>query len=149
MAIPQFLKTFVTTAKDIAMNKQTVSGPPGSSHRRMVREEVVKRERPESRKDFFRGKHHLNRREIRDRFKKASASVPVGGKYTEKQRIALEEELFPKEKYGTHLTPPELSGRKRLFRGQIYKARTVAGKIKIRTQKRFLESVTKEIERND
>jgi hypothetical protein len=59
---------------------------------------------------IFRGKPHLKRSELRQKFKKASPYIPgTGGKmFKRKERLALLEKLLPSKKYGKFITPKKV-----------------------------------------
>ena len=132
MGIPKIFKTLL---KPSVRTPNRTKGPG----KKVAEGEFVKR--PKGGRSVFGNKPFTNRQRFRRELKKMPSAIPGGGKYTMKERLALEEELFPKEKYGQYITPYEISRRIRLLKRERSREKTGAGKIKIRRQIRFLEQL--------
>lgn len=134
MAIPKIFKTILTGGE-----KKTapVGGPPGSGQKRMPEGTITKKK--EDGKGLFGSKPFINRYRLRQELKKSPAHVPGGGSFSYKQRLGLEEELFPKRKFGIYITPYEANRRLRQLKKEVFHARTAADKIALRRRFRFLE----------
>lgn len=141
MAVPRFLKTFLDTAKTIATapSKKTVSGPPGSGQIRVKEGEITKRKEVSA--GIFGSKPFLTRPVFRRQLKKISGKIPGGGVYTRKERVAIEKELFPREKFGAYITPYEMSRRIKKLKHNLFQSRNLSEKIAIRKQIKFLEKL--------
>jgi len=141
MAVPKFLRAFIDTGKTIitAKNEKTVSGLPGSGHERAKEGEITKRN--EGPGGVFGSKPHLTRYKFREQLKKVSGKIPGGGVYTQKERIKMEKELFPRGKFGQYITPYEMNRRIRNLKHKIYRSRNVTEKVEARKQVKFLEKL--------
>jgi|AntAceMinimDraft_16_1070373.scaffolds.fasta_scaffold00428_17 hypothetical protein len=141
MAVPKFLRTFIDTGKTIVTdkNKKTVSGIPGSGHERVKENKITKRD--EGLGGIFGSRPFLTRDRFRKQLKKTAGKIPGGGTYTQKERIAIEEKLFPKEKFGQYITPYEISHRIKNLKHQIFVSRDVNKKMETRKQVKFLEKL--------
>jgi hypothetical protein len=134
MDIPKSLKIFV---ESLAPQKEP--GPPGSGQERAAQGKITKRERGSS---LFGSKPFLTRQRLREVFKKAPPNVPGGGgKYTLNERLALEDKLFPEEKFGAYITPYEVNRKLRELKRGLFHASKVTEKMAIRKQIKFLESL--------
>ncbi len=91
---------------------------------------------------IFKNKKELSRTALRKAFRKASPYIPgAGGKtYSQKERTELEKKLFG-SKYGSYLTKAEYKKKIQELKGQKYRAKTSAEKLKIDRQTRYLESL--------
>ena len=92
-----------------SMNGTKRSGRyPGTPQERAPEGEITQRET--GGQGIFRSRRALNRPRLKTALKKDTGKVPgMGPAYTEKERLEFEEKDLSKEKYGTHLTPGEIS----------------------------------------
>jgi hypothetical protein len=141
MAVPKFLRAFIDTGKTIVTAKsgKTVSGLSGSGHKRAKEAEITKRN--EGPGGVFGSKPFLTRYRFRQQLKKTSAKIPGGGVYTQKERMAMEKELFPKEKFGQYITPHEMNRRIKNLKHQIFRSGSATEKIATRKRVKFLEKL--------
>jgi len=141
MAVPKFLRAFIDTGKTIvtAKSDKTVSGLPGSGHQRAKEGEITRRD--EGPGGVFGSKPYLTRHRFREQLKKASGKIPGGGVYARKERIAMEKELFPKEKFGQYITPYEMNRRIKNLKHQLFRSGNATEKVETRKQIKFLEKL--------
>jgi hypothetical protein len=141
MAIPKFLKAFIDVAKTGAtpVNKKITQGQPGSGHKRMAEGEVTKRN--ETSEGIFGSKPFINRYRFREQLKKVSGKIPGGGVYNQKERLSIEKELFPREKFGQYVTPYEMSRRIKDLKHKLFRSGNATEKIETRRQIKFLEKL--------
>ena len=141
MAVPKFLRAFIDTGKTIitAKNEKAVSGLPGSGHKRAKESEIIRRNRGPG--GGFGSKPYLTRYRFRKQLEKTSGKIPGGGVYTQKERMAMEKELFPKEKFGQYITPYEMNRRIKNLKHQLFRSGNATEKIETRRQIKFLEKL--------
>lgn len=141
MAVPKFLRAFVDTGKSIvtAKNEKAIPGLPGSGHKRAKEGEITRRN--EGPGGVFGSKPYLTRYKFRQQLKKASGKIPGGGVYTQKERIAIEKELFPKRKFGQYVTPYEMNRRIKNLKHQLFRSGNATEKTETRKQIKFLEKL--------
>lgn len=96
---------------------------------------------PSKPKSFFEEKSEWSRSAFRRRLRTASPSIPgtAGGLYTRRQRESMVEEIFPWERFKSHISESEAKRRLRELRGEEYKAGTGAEKSKLKRQREYLE----------
>ncbi|MBU3964252.1 hypothetical protein KJ562_00745 [Patescibacteria group bacterium] len=142
MAIPKFLKTFLTTP---STNSKPSVGSFGA--KRAPEVEITKRAGGD--KGLFKGKPFLRRIEFRRALKKAPEKLPgVVGGFMEKERMALEE-LFPKEKFGEYITPYEVNRRLKNLKREMVRERDIGRKLEKRKQMQYLEALKGKQEENE
>ncbi len=143
MAIPKFLKTFLTT---VSSKPQSSTGSFGE--KRALEGEITKRLGGD--KGLFKGKPFLRRPDFRRALKKAPERFPgVVGGFTEKERVALEEGLFPKEKFGVYITPYEVNRRLKSLKSEMIRERDIGRKLETRKQMQYLEALKGKKEENE
>ncbi len=95
---------------------------------------------------IFSKKSHgeLSRRDFRQILKTAPARIPgSGGKiYSRQERIKMEAEVFPRQRFGSHISEIECRKRERELRQEKYRAKTREEKFKIDRKLQFLKGVT-------
>lgn len=94
---------------------------------------------------FDKGRHReISRREFREILRKAPARIPgAGGKiYSWRERIKMEKELFPWERFKSHISERETRRRMRELMNERYRAKTKEERLKIDRKLRFLKDVT-------
>ena len=145
MAIPKFLKTFLA----LSSSKPQSSANVGSfGEKRAPEAEITKR--PGGDKGLFKGKPFLVRIEFRRTLKKAPERLPgVVGGFTEKERLALEEGLFPKEKFGEYITPYEVNRRLKNLKREMHRERDISEKLEKRKQMQYLEALKGKQEKDE
>ncbi|MEA3453244.1 MAG: hypothetical protein U9Q96_02850 [Patescibacteria group bacterium] len=141
MAVPKFLRAFIDTSKTIATakNEKTLPGRSGSGHERMKEGEVTKRE--EGPGGVFGSRPYLTRYSFREKLKRTSGKIPGGGVYTQAERVKMEKDLFPRERFGKYITPYEMNRRIKNLKHQLFRSRDVAEKKDVRKQIKFLEKL--------
>lgn len=141
MVISKFLRAFVDTTRTGAAstNRKTVSGSPGSGHQRAPEGTITKRDGGPS--GVFGSKPFLTRAHFRRQLKRTSGKVPGGGVYSQRERVAIEKELFSREKFGEYITPYEISRRVRELKHDLFCSRKSAEKMVLRKQIKFLEKL--------
>ncbi len=118
----------------------------GRGQKRAPEGEITKREAGPG--GIFGSKPYLTRFDFRKRLKKTSGEVPGRGVYTTKERLEMEDKLFPKEKFGQYITPYELSHRIKDLKHKIYNSRDPLEKIEARKQRDFLKGLKGEEKEN-
>jgi hypothetical protein len=140
MAIPKFLRTFLMPS---SQQPQSIKGSFGE--KRAPEATVTKRQ--SANKGIFRGKAFLGRTEFKRFLEKAPERIPgVIGNFPEKKRIAMEEDLFPKEKFGDCITPYEVNRRLRSLKKEILYEGDTGKKIEKRKQLEALKGKKEENE---
>jgi len=94
-----------------------------------------------NKKTLFGERLHLTRQQFRSSLRKASGRVPGGGIFSKKDRTSIEEGLFPKEKFGWHITPYEMRRRLKQLKREAFRSRGTTEGLKTKRQIRFLESL--------
>lgn len=144
MAIPKFLRNFLMPSS--GQGSKPIPGNFGE--KRAPEGEITKR--PGTADKIFRGKPFLRRADFRRALERAPEKVPgVIGSFTEEERIALEEELFPKDKFGEYIAPYEVNKRLRYLKREMYRERDVMKKLEKRKQLEYLEALRGKQEKNE
>jgi len=93
---------------------------------------------------IFDKKREISRREFRETLRKASPRIPgAGGKmYSWRERVKMEKEIFPQERFKSHISEIEAKKRLRELRMERYKAKTEEERLKVDRKIRFLKEVT-------
>jgi len=128
----------------IDSSKPNLSAPSGQ--KRAPEGEITKRKKGPG--GIFGSKPYLNRFAFRQRLKRVSGNVPGRGVYTTKERLALEDKLFPKDKFGEYITPYEVSRQIKALKHKIYRHGDALEKIELRKQLDFLKSLRGEDQEN-
>jgi hypothetical protein len=85
---------------------------------------------------------HIDRQEFRKKLEKASSKIPGSSKeFNRAERIKLEKEVFGK-KFGELITKQEFKRRLLKMRGNKYRAKTSAEKLKLGRKMRYLEKLS-------
>ncbi|MBU1045649.1 hypothetical protein KJ616_00825 [Patescibacteria group bacterium] len=143
MAIPKFLKTFLT-----GPSPSPRSNTGSFGEKRAPEEEITKR--PSGGKGLFGGKPFLRRPDFRRVLKKAPERLPgVVGGFKEKERVALEEGLFPKKEFGEYITPYEVNRRLRNLKREMIRERNISRKLEKRKELQYLEALRGKPEENE
>ena len=143
MAIPKFLRTFLMPS---VKSPQSIRGSFGE--KRVPENTVTKRQ--SANKGIFKGKAYLGRTEFKRFLEKAPERIPgVIGNFPEKERVAIEEELFPKEKFGDCITPYEVNRRLRQLKKEMLYEPDTFKKIEKRKQLEYLEALKIPQEKNE
>ncbi|MCX6737838.1 MAG: hypothetical protein NTY11_00185 [Candidatus Parcubacteria bacterium] len=143
MAIPKFLKTFLMPS---SQNSQT---SPGSFGEKRAPESLITKKQSTN-KGIFRGKAFLGRTEFKRFLKKAPERIPgVIGNFPEKERVAMEEELFPKKEFGDCITPYEINRRLRNLKREVLYESDAGKKVEKRKQLEYLEALKSRPEENE
>ena len=97
---------------------------------------------------IFGSKPYLSRFAFRQRLKRVSGNVSGRGVYTTKERLELEDKLFPKDKFGEYITPYKISRQIKALKHKIYKHGDALEKIELRKQLDFLKNLKGEDQEN-
>jgi hypothetical protein len=94
---------------------------------------------------LFEKKQQLSRSEMREALRKSSPDIPGGGgMISREERVKMEKEMFPKEKYGSYISRNECEKRIR----NLEKEKSAVGTSKERTdidrKIRYLKSLVEE-----
>lgn len=93
---------------------------------------------------IFDKKKEISRPKFREILRKASPRIPgAGGKaYSWRERVKMEKEIFPRERFKSHVSEIECKRRLRELRMARYKVKTREEKLNIDRKIRFLKEVT-------
>lgn len=93
---------------------------------------------------IFDKKKEISRPQFREILRKASPHIPgAGGRaYSWRERVKIEKEIFPKERFQSHVSEIECKRRLRELRIERYRAKTREEKLNIDRKIRFLREVT-------
>ncbi len=93
---------------------------------------------------IFDKKREVSRPEFREKLRKSSPYIPgAGGKtYSWRERVKMEKEVFPRERFKSHISEIEVKKRMRELRTERYKAKTREEKLKVDRKLKFLKGVT-------
>ena len=93
---------------------------------------------------FDNKKRGITRRELREILRRAPSVVPgVGGRrYSEKERVALEKEIFGRE-YGEEISQRDFKDAIEKLRKNKYKLKTMAERLELEHKIKFLEHLEK------
>jgi len=99
---------------------------------------------PPKPKSLFEEKEAISRPEFREILRKAPSQIPgAGGRmYSWQERVNMEKELFPYERFSSHISEIEVKRRLRELRSERHKAETGEERLNIDRKIRFLEKVT-------
>lgn len=90
---------------------------------------------------LFDQKKYLRRRELKETLKKAPPRLPgVGGRFSTKERVEMEKEVFGKE-YGEYISRGEYGRAVKKLEDARYRAKTSADKLKIDRRIKFLKKI--------
>ena len=90
---------------------------------------------------LFGKKAEISRSEFRESLRKASSSIPGGGRYSKEERVRIEKDLLPENKYGGRVSKKELGKCVKILGHKRYLARTENQKRDIGRQMRFLKKI--------
>ena len=89
---------------------------------------------------LFEKKQQLSRTQLREALRKASPSIPGSGrKFTRKERVGMEKELFPHKTYGGHISQQDCQRRIRALQKERAITKAYAEKAEIDRTIRFLK----------
>lgn len=93
---------------------------------------------------IFDKKKEISRPKFREILRKASPRIPgAGGRtYSWRERVKMEKEIFPRERFKSHISEIECKRRLRELRRERYGAKTREEKLNIDRKIRFLKEVT-------
>ena len=93
---------------------------------------------------IFDKKREISRPKFREILRKASPRISgAGGRtYSWRERVKMEKEIFPREKFKSHISEIECKRRLRELRIERYKVKTREEKLNIDQKIRFLKEVT-------
>jgi hypothetical protein len=93
---------------------------------------------------IFGGKKEISRPAFREILRKSPPRIPdTGGRiYSWRERIKMEKEIFPRERFKSHISEIECKRRMRELRMERYRAKTREEKLNIDRKIRFLKEVT-------
>lgn len=93
---------------------------------------------------IFDKKQEISRPEFREILRKASPLIPGGGgrTYSWQERVKMEKEIFPEERFKSHISEIEVKRKLRELRMERYRAKTREEKLNIDRKIRFLKEVT-------
>ena len=120
---------------------QPAGGVPKFSPSQTSRARKEKTQKTEVPLGLFGEKKEWHRTELGRRLKEASPSIPgtLGGMYSRRERVKMIDELFPWERFQSHISEREVRKRLRELRKTEYSARTQAEKLRLRRQREYLE----------
>jgi hypothetical protein len=93
---------------------------------------------------IFDKKREISRPKFREVLRKASPRIPgAGGRtYSWRERVKMEKEIFPRERFKSHISEIECKRRLRELGMERYRAKTREEKLNIDRKIRFLKEVT-------
>ncbi len=93
---------------------------------------------------IFDKKKELSRPEFRRLLRKAPARIPgaAGKMYSWRERVKMEKEIFPQERFKSYISEIECKRQLRELRMARFRARTKEEKLNIDRKIRFLKEVT-------
>jgi len=99
---------------------------------------------PPNPKTLFEEKNEWSRVELGRKMAKASPYIPgaAGAMYSRPERKKIIDEIFPQQRFQSHISEMEAKRRLRELRKEEYQSRTGAEKLKISRLRRFLERET-------
>ena len=120
---------------------QPTEGVPKPSLSQTLRARKEKTQKGGSTPGFFGEKKEWHRTELGRRLREASPSIPgtLGGMYSRRERAKMIDELFPWERFQSHISEGEVRKRLRELRKTEYGAQTQAEKLRLRRQREYLE----------
>ncbi len=90
---------------------------------------------------LFEKKQQISRSEFRESLRKSSSSVPGGGIYSKEDRVKIEKELFPENRYRGYISKKELGKCIQGLGHEKYLAKTEKEKIRVDRQIRYLKKI--------
>jgi len=99
---------------------------------------------PSKPKTLFEEKKEWYRKELGRKMAKTSPYIPgaAGAMYSRPERKKIIDEIFPQQRFQSHISEMEAKRRLRELRKEEYQSRTGAEKLKISRLRRFLERET-------
>ena len=91
-----------------------------------------------------RNPYGIPRRDVREIFRKTSSDQGGLHKFTEKERVRLEKELFPLQK-GSLISGPGVRGKIKELNKQLFNTKNDAEKFKIRDEINLLKELEKDV----
>ena len=90
---------------------------------------------------LFEKKAEVSRSEFRESLRKASSSIPGGGRYSKEERVKIEKDLLPENKYGGRVSQKEVKKCVKILGHKRYLAGTENEERNIARQMRFLKKI--------
>lgn len=122
-------------AREVA---KTLNTGNSSSLRKRAPEHKIVRWR-EKKQTLFGVRPHITRKELQKTFEKLPDNIPHIGKFSKEERLKIIEELYPKERVGTFVTPSEYNRGIRMLRKALRRTGNLRERQTIRNKIKFLQ----------